>query len=439
MKVVRLDELTAEERRRLIERYEHDFSAIEHEVAGILERVRQRGDEEIVDFYSRFLGHGALTKERIKIYSEEIKSAYEKVPERLVDALKVSAENIEKFHRSQLPPQLSMYEVGRGLYVGQVAKPLDSVGIYVPGGRASYPSTALMAAIPAKVANVPRVVACTPPREDGSVDPTILVALDIVGVNEVYRVGGAHAAAALAFGTETIPRVLKIVGPGGQWFTAAKRLLMGSVSIDMVAGPSEILIIADDSADPEFLAWDLAAQAEHDPAASSLLLTNSKRLAEEVSRRLEAIVESSQRGGVIRESLSRNGMIILVDDLDEAFSFANEYAAEHVEVLADIHMTEVLSKLRNAGSISIGPYAPVALEDYVSGPNHILPTSGWARMRGGLSVYDYLKMISVQLGELCGLEGLGRFAAEIAEAEGLHAHAMSIIARIKRKFQQDGF
>ncbi|MEM3066943.1 MAG: histidinol dehydrogenase [Nitrososphaerota archaeon] len=432
MKVVKLDELVAEEKVRLINRCMLDFSSIEHEVADIINRVRERGDAEIVDFYRRFFGQEVLTKEKIKISSEEIKNAYEHVPERLIEALKVSAENIEKFHRSQLPPQLFINEIRRGLYAGRVVKPLDSVGIYVPGGRASYPSTALMAAIPAKVAGVPRILACTPPREDGTVEPAILVALDIAGAKEVYRVGGVHAAAAMAFGTETIPKVLKIVGPGGAWFTAAKLLLMTFVSIDMIAGPSEILIIADGSADPEFLAWDLAAQAEHDLAASPLLLTNSKKLAEEVSRTLDMVVESSPRKNIIKESLNRNGVIILVNDLDEAFEFANEYAAEHVEVIADMSMVEVLSKLRNAGSISIGPCTPVALEDYVAGPNHILPTSGWAKTRGGLSVHDYLKLVSVLLAEKDGLEELGRFAVEMAEAEGLYAHAGSIAVRLKR-------
>ncbi|MEM0090558.1 MAG: histidinol dehydrogenase [Nitrososphaerota archaeon] len=432
MRVVKLDELAAEEKVKLINRYMIDFSSIEHEVADIIKRVRERGDAEIVDFYRRFFGHEMLTKENIRVSSEEMKNAYEHVPERLIEALKVSAKNIEKFHSSQLPPQLSMQEMRKGLYAGRVVKPLDSVGVYVPGGKASYPSTALMAAIPAKVAGVPRILACTPPREDGTLEPAILVALDIVGVKEVYRVGGVHAAAAMAFGTETVPKVLKIVGPGGVWFTAAKRLLMTYVSIDMIAGPSEVLIIADESADPEFLAWDLAAQAEHDPAASSLLLTNSKKLAEEVSRTLDIIVESSPRRNIIKESLNRNGMIILVNNLDEAFEFANEYAAEHVEVVADMPMIEVLSKLRNAGSISIGSYTPVALEDYVAGPNHILPTSGWAKTRGGLSVYDYLKVVSVLLAERDGLEELGRFAVEMAEAEGLHAHARSIAVRFRK-------
>jgi len=430
LRVLKLSDLRAEERRRIVSREAVGDPALEEEGAEIIKAVKARGDEEIIDFYERLFGRGVVTRENLRVSEEEFDEAYGRISDQLIEALKFAAKRIEEVHRKQLPPKISLYEVDEGVYVGQVTKPIESVGIYVPSGGAAYPSTALMAAIPARVAGVRRLIACTPPSGDGSVNPATLVALDIAGVREVYRVGGAHAAAAMAFGTESIPKVVKIVGPGGVWFTIAKKLLMGDVSIDMIAGPSECLIIADDSAKPEFVAWDLIAQAEHDPAASAILVTTSERLARETSRLVEEFVKSSPRREVIEKSLERNGAILIAEDLDEAFEFANEYSAEHVEVIASIPLTEILSRLENAGSISIGQHTPIALGDYVVGSNHILPTGGWARARGGLTVLDYLKTITFQICSELGLERLGRYAMRIAEAENLHAHAQSIRVRL---------
>ncbi len=431
LKPVRLSSLSRGERERLLRRSGLALEEVRGRVLEIISRVRERGDMEIVEFYEKFYGRRVVTKERIRVWEEEFTGAYEKVPGRVVEALEEAKRNIEAFHRWQLPEKVRLVRIAEGVYAGQVWRPLEVVGVYVPGGRAAYPSTALMTVVPARVAGVPRVVVCTPPGPHGGVNPVTLVALDIAGVREVYRVGGAHAAAAMAYGTETVPRVEKIVGPGGVWFTAAKLLLYGVVDVDFAAGPSEILVIADDSANPRHVALDMASQAEHDPHAAAVLVTPSEQLAWRVAEELDKLVEESPRREVVAEALKRYGAILLVDSLEEAFKFANEYAPEHLEVIVHgLSLLEVLEKVENAGSVFIGDTTPVALGDYVIGTNHVLPTGGQARRRGGLSVLDYIKIIDFQYVTPEGFRRLAPHAATLAEAEGLPGHARALEERL---------
>ncbi len=400
----------------------------------IIEDVRSRGDEAIVDFYREFFGREVVHQGNLRVSEDEVRSAYEMVDESLIDSLKVALRNIEVFHRSQLPRDIWFTEVSEGVLVGQVWRAIESVGTYIPGGKADYPSTALMLATPAKVAGVSRIVATTPPRPDGTVSPATLVALDIAGVKEIYRIGGAHAIAALAFGTQSIKKVYKVVGPGNVWVAAAKHILRGIVDIDFVAGPSEVLVLALDDADPEYVVRDLISQAEHDQLSSAVLVTTSVRLAEEVASRLMEVAPNVRRSEIVRESLGNYGALLVAEDLDEAVDFANQYAPEHLEILtSDVSIAfTVLSKVRNAGSIFIGHNAPVAMGDYITGANHTLPTGGNAVTRGSLSVLDYMKVIDVQIISELGIRTLGPHAVMIAESEGLYNHAESIKTRLKR-------
>ncbi len=428
---IRLKEADKALVKKILKRSSLKMEEIEDKVREIIQDVFVRGDDAIIDFYRKFFGTDALTQEKLRITEDEMEEALKKIPDDLLEALEVMADNIRKFHKKQLPRELWIYELAPGVYVGQFWKPVESVGVYVPGGRAAYPSTALMTIIPAKVAGVPKVVACTPPKPDASVDPATLAALRIAGVDEAYRVGGAHAVAAMAFGTETVPKVEKVVGPGNIWVATAKKLLYGIIDVDFIAGPSEILIIADGEQDPGLVARDLASQAEHDPMAAAVLVTTSMELAEKVSRLLDEIIEESPRGSIIRESLQRNGAIFVVDDIEEAFEFANEYAPEHLEVLVrDMSLPEVVSKVRSAGSVFVGINTPVPLGDYAIGTNHVLPTNQAAKRRGGLSIFEYIKIIDIQLATEEGLKALGPYAARVARAEGLIEHARAIEARL---------
>jgi len=430
---VKLKEASRDLVKRILKRSSLNMEEIEDKVREIIHDVFVRGDDAIIEFYREFFGTDALTQEKLVITEEEMEKALEATPPDLLEALEVMARNIRRFHQKQLPRELWITELEPGIYVGQFWKPVDSVGVYVPGGRAAYPSTALMTIIPAKVVGVPKVIACTPPRPDASVDPVTLAALKIAGVDEAYRVGGAHAVAAMAFGTETVPKVEKVVGPGNVWVATAKKLLYGIIDVDFIAGPSEILIIADGEQDPHLVAIDLISQAEHDPMAAAVLVTTSEDLARRVAEEVDRLVKESPRAEIVLESLRRNGAIFVVDSVDEAFDFANEYAPEHLEVLVrDMSLPEVVSKVRSAGSVFIGINTPVPLGDYAIGTNHVLPTDQAAKRRGGLSVFDYIKIIDVQLATADGLRRLGPYAMRVARAEGLIEHARSIEERLKR-------
>lgn len=434
IRYIDLDSTPKSEWPRLIKRSELDIDRVKSEVARYIDDVRSRGDKAIVEFYEKFFGKKALTGDMLRVSKEEFDEAYKLVDPGFVEAVEVARRNIEAFHRAQLPRDLWLVETSRGVFVGQMWRPLDSVGLYIPGGRACYPSTALMLAIPARVAGVPRIVAVTPPRSDGSVDPHVLVALDIAGVREVYRVGGAHAVAALAYGTESIPRVEKILGPGNIWVNAAKALLRDVIDIDFIAGPSEVLLLILDHVDPEIVFYDMAAQAEHDPLSAVAVVTTSAELAEELVRLIRTRVHSIDRSEIVMSSLSSYGLIAFTRSVETAVEFVNSYAPEHLEILAsDLDRCfATLQKIRSAGSVFLGVTSPVAIGDYVSGANHVLPTGGYARRRGGLSILDFIKIIDVQLITPTGIRSVGPHAIKLAIAEGLKNHAKSIELRLAR-------
>jgi len=416
--------LTQEQKAKLLRRGRADLSQVEAKVAEILAEVRSRGDAALREFTRRFDG---VEVEELKVSEEEIEKARERVEGKLIEALELAKENIAEFHSRQLRNDWSYAK--DGITLGQVYRAIESVGCYVPGGRASYPSTVLMCAIPAKVAGVSRVVVTTPPMKGGEVNPLTLAACSIAGVDEVYRVGGAQAIAALAYGTESIARVEKIVGPGNVYVTAAKRLVSSEVAIDMPAGPSEVLIIADDSADARFIALDMLAQAEHDPLATSVLVTTSLELAKRVREILEK--ETPARAEA-KQAIEANGAILVASDIAQAIDFANMFAPEHLEIITRDDEA-VLRRINSAGSVFLGSYSPVACGDYASGTNHVLPTAGYARAYSGLNVYDFLKVISFQKLSKEGLERLAKAIVPLAKAEGLEMHAKSVEARLARR------
>ncbi len=383
-------------------------------VRPIIEAVRERGDSALIEFTEKFDG---VRIESIEVGKDEIDRAYELVEDELIDALEVAKENIERFH-SLTAPQETFIDFDYAV-LGKRYVPIESAGLYVPGGRASYPSTALMAGIPARIAGVERVVVCTPPAGDGSVNPLTLVACDIAGVDEIYRVGGAQAIAAMAYGTETIKPVLKIAGPGNVYVTAAKILVSKDVAIDMPAGPSEILVIADENADYRLVAMDCVAQLEHDPMALAVVLTTSENLAEKV---LETVREKID---------NENIYVAVVSSIDEAIEISNKFAPEHLELVFE-GAEDVIGRIRNAGSVFIGELSGVAFGDYASGTNHILPTSGYAKMYSGLSVETFVKSITFQQLREEGVRRIGESVVKIAEAEGLKFHAQSVKERLKR-------
>ncbi len=341
--------------------------------------------------------------------------------------MKKAANNIEKFHRAQVPEEWSI-EVDEGVNAGQIIRPLEKVGCYIPGGRAVYPSTILMTVIPAKIAGVSRIICCTPPQPDGSVNDVVLAAAKVAGATEIYKVGGAQAVAAMAYGTETIPQVDKIVGPGNIFVTAAKKMVYGHVDIDFPAGPSEVLIIADETADPDYIAMDMMAQSEHDPNAASVLVTTSETVAKTVDRIIEDQLNLMERADIISQSLDKYGLIAVTKTIDEAIKFSNDYAPEHLIIMT--HEPEnILKKINNAGSIFLGKLTPVSAGDYGSGTNHVLPTSGCARMYSGLSAESFLKKPTVQKLTEKGVLNIKDMIITLAEYEGLYAHAKSFKKR----------
>jgi histidinol dehydrogenase len=422
----KLEDLSDEDLSSLLQR-EVGLEDILPKVGEILMDVASNGDKAVLSYTEKF---EKAHLESLMVTQDEISAAYDAVDDDLLQSLAQAAENIEAFHAEQKERDLWMTEIEPGVMVGQKLVPLDSVGAYIPGGRASYPSSALMTIIPAKVAGVPRIVACTPPKSDGSIEPLTLVAADLAGADEIYKLGGAQAIAAMAFGTETITRVNKIVGPGNVYVTAAKMLVRGAVEIDFPAGPSEVLIIADGSADPEVIALDMMAQAEHDPSSIAILVTPDAALAKEVSDRVQAMAGSAERAEIITKSLE-HGAILQSHDLEDAVEFSNAFAPEHLEIIT-IEPFEVLRNIRHAGSVFLGEFTPVAAGDYASGTNHVLPTSGYARAFSGLNVDAFLKKVTVQMITEDGLRLLEDTITSLANAEGLKAHAESVKRRLRR-------
>jgi histidinol dehydrogenase len=399
--------------------------------ARIVDDVRARGDEALRD-YSRQFDKVELGEMRVS--RVEIEAAVAIVPDEFRDAIAAAAASIEEFHERQAPR--SWFTTDEGTFLGQKVTPIRRVGVYVPGGRACYPSSVLMTAIPAIVAGVDEIAMVVPPQEDGTVNPYVLAAAAEVGISEIYRVGGAQAVAALAYGTATIPRVDKVVGPGNAYVTAAKKLVMGDVGIDMLAGPSEVLILADETAEPAFIAIDLMAQAEHDPRAATYLVTVDAKLPDEVEEALELLLEEAPRADVIRRSLTDNGRIIIVPDIATAFDVANTVAPEHLEIMM-AEPFELLGLVRNAGAIFLGPWTPESVGDYVAGPNHVLPTGGTARFSSPLSVDDFVKRSSVISYSREALEADAPNVIAIATVEGLDAHADAVALRLEFAAEDD--
>ena len=393
-------------------------------VSDILDNVRENGDAAVKEYTERFDGKAP---ERAEISEDEIDGIIAKCDEKYIETVKKAAANISDFHQRQVQ-QSWLTTKANGVMMGQRVRGLKRVGIYVPGGTAAYPSSVLMNAIPAKIAGVEEIVMCTPPQKDGTPNPNIIAAAKLAGVDRIFLMGGAQAVAAMAYGTETLPKVDKIVGPGNIFVATAKKLLYGTVDIDMIAGPSEILIVADKTANPKFLAADLMSQAEHDKLASAILLTDSAELAEQTKAEIERQVQTLERKEIIEASLDSFGAIIVCSDISQVIDFANELAPEHLEVCCANPM-EYVGKLDNAGSVFLGNYSPEPLGDYFAGPNHVLPTSGTARFFSPLSVDSFIKKSSFIYYTEDALKNDAADVIRFADTEGLTAHANSIKVR----------
>lgn len=435
MRIQRLDPTAREHLLTdLLKRSPDQYGEYEEQVAKILRDVRETGDEALSAYTKKFDG-ADVTKETILVTPQEIEEAYRQVPEELLGVIRAALRNIEEYHAKQ--KQYSWFDSKPdGSILGQKVTPLERVGVYVPGGKAAYPSSVLMNILPARVAGVEEILMVTPPGRDGKVTPTTLVAAHEAGATAIYKVGGAQAVGALAYGTQSIPKVDKIVGPGNIYVALAKKAVYGHVSIDAVAGPSEILVIADESANPRYVAADLLSQAEHDELASAILVTTSQTLAEQVLAETDRFLETLSRAEIIRRSLDHYGYILVVDTMEEAVEIANEIASEHLEIQTR-DPYEVMTKIRNAGAIFLGAYASEPLGDYFAGPNHVLPTNGTARFFSPLSVDDFIKKSSIIAYSREALRHVHRDIETFARAEGLTAHANSIHVRFEEREEEE--
>ncbi|WP_029232160.1 histidinol dehydrogenase [Butyrivibrio sp. VCB2006] len=412
----------------LLGRNPGSYTQYENTVNEIIDNVRTNGDKALFEYTFKF-DKCELDASKVKVTRDEIEAAYAKLSPEFVEVMKKSAENIRVFHEKQ--KRNTWIETREdGSILGQRIIPIEISGVYVPGGKAAYPSSVLMNVVPAKVAGVERIVMCTPPGADGCVNPGTLVAADIAGVDEVYKVGGAQAIAAMAFGTESIPKVDKITGPGNIFVALAKKACFGYVSIDSIAGPSEILVLADDSANARYVAADLLSQAEHDELASAILVTTSKRLAEEVSKEIDEFLKTLSRADIIRKSLENYGYIFIADSMEDAIDAANAVASEHLEIIT-VNPYETMTKIKNAGAIFLGEYSSEPLGDYYAGPNHILPTNRTARFFSPLNVDDFVKKSSIISYSREALAKVHQDIELFAKEEGLTAHANSIAVRFE--------
>lgn len=431
MKIITLDENSRQNLLNdLLKRSPNHYGEYMDRVNEIIENVRAKKDAAVFDYTKRFDG-ADLNAGTIRVTKEEIEEAYTLVDPELVAVIRKALVNIRKYHEKQR--QYSWFDSKpNGTMLGQKVTPLAAAGVYVPGGKAVYPSSVLMNVIPAKVAGVEKIVMVTPPGKDGNVNPNTLVAANEAGVDEIYKVGGAQAIAALAFGTESIPKVDKIVGPGNIYVALAKKAVYGYVSIDSIAGPSEILVLADETANPRFVAADLLSQAEHDEMASAILVTTSRELAEAVAVEIEKFVAELSRKEIISKSLENYGYLLVADTMQDAIDAANEIASEHLEIVTK-NPFEVMTKIKNAGAIFIGEYSSEPLGDYFAGPNHILPTNGTAKFFGPLSVDDFIKKSSIIYYSREALEPIHQDIIKFAESERLTAHANSIRVRFEEE------
>lgn len=431
MKIQRLDQETKKNLLEdLLKRSPNQYSAYEKDVAKILEDVKREGDEALFGYTARFDG-AHLDAETVRVTEQEIQEAYDQIDEELLGIIRRALHNIRTYHEKQR--QNSWFDSRPdGTILGQKVTALARVGVYVPGGKAAYPSSVLMNIAPAKVAGVDEIIMVTPPDKNGKVTPTTLVAAKEAGADVVYKIGGAQAIGALAYGTESIPKVDKIVGPGNIYVALAKKAVYGHVSIDAIAGPSEILVIADDSANPSYVAADLLSQAEHDELASAILVTTSEELADAVSKEVDRFTAQLSRKEIIQKSLDNYGYILIAESMDEAISIANEIASEHLEIQTK-NPYDVMTKIRNAGAIFIGEYSSEPLGDYFAGPNHVLPTNGTAKFFSPLSVDDFIKKSSIIAYSKEALEKVHEDIESFAAAERLTAHANSIHVRFNKE------
>ena len=412
----------------LLKRSPNSYGEFESRVNDIIQNVREKRDEAIFEYTLKFDG-ATINQDNIRVTDEEIKEAYEQVDPKLLDVIRKALVNIRDYHAKQ--KQYSWFDSDEsGIILGQKVTPLKTVGVYVPGGKAVYPSSVLMNVIPAKVAGVSNIIMTTPCGKDGKVYPSTLVAAKEAGVDAIYKVGGAQAIAALAFGTESIPKVDKIVGPGNIYVALAKKAVFGYVSIDSIAGPSEIMVLADETANPRFVAADLLSQAEHDEMASAILVTTSETLAEQVSVEVDKFVATLSRKEIIQKSLDNYGYILVADTMQDAIDTVNEIASEHLELVTK-NPFETMTKIRNAGAIFIGEYSSEPLGDYFAGPNHVLPTNGTAKFFSPLSVDDFIKKSSIISYSREALEPVYKDIVQFAECEKLTAHANSIRVRFE--------
>jgi histidinol dehydrogenase len=413
----------------LLKRSPNNYGAYEGAVQEILNEVKAKGDEALFGYTEKFDG-AKLTKETVEVTDEEIQAAYDQIDGELLSVIRKSMENIRVYHEKQR--QYSWFDTTEsGTMLGQKVTALASVGVYVPGGKAAYPSSVLMNIIPAKVAGVKNICMVTPPGKDGSVTPTTLVAAKEAGADHIYKVGGAQAIAALAYGTESIPKVDKIVGPGNIYVALAKKAVYGHVSIDSIAGPSEVLVLADETANPRFVAADMLSQAEHDELASAILVTTSMELAKAVEKEIEDFVAVLSRKEIIQKSLDNFGYLLVAKNLEDAISITNAIASEHLEIVTK-NPFEVMMKIENAGAIFLGEYSSEPLGDYFAGPNHVLPTNGTAKFFSPLSVDDFIKKSSIIYYSKDALGAVHEDVEKFAKAEHLTAHANSIAVRFEK-------
>ena len=435
MRTVRLTkESTKDILENLLKRSPNNYGKFEAAVADILANVKEKGDEALFSYTKEF-DKVEVTPETIRVTEEEIEEAYKAVDASLLEVIRKALVNIRSYHEKQR--QNSWFtSTENGTMLGQKVTPLNRVGVYVPGGKAVYPSSVLMNIVPAKVAGAPHIVMTTPPGKDGKVNPSTLVAAKEAGADEIYKVGGAQAIGALAYGTASIPKVDKIVGPGNIFVALAKKAVYGHVSIDSIAGPSEILVLADETANAHYVAADLLSQAEHDEMASAILITTSTELAQNVEKEIEGYLKVLSRKEIIEKSLENFGYILIAEDMDEAIEAANEIASEHMEIVTK-NAFEVMMKVRNAGAIFIGEYSSEPLGDYFAGPNHVLPTNGTAKFFSALSVDDFIKKSSIVYYSRTALQEIHKDIIQFASSEQLTAHANSIAVRFEEKDKKE--
>jgi len=430
MRVQHLAALDADVYQRLMQRSTADVQRVMPQVQAIMEAVQRRGDDALRDYTARFDGV-EVPHFDFRVSPAEIVAAYDRVDAALVDSLQQAHHNLIRFHREQLPSQ-ELHDLQPGIRAGRIWRPIERIGLYAPGGKAVYPSTVLMLGTPASVAGCPQRVLCVPPLADGTLPPAILVAADLVGLRDIFKLGGAQAIAAMAFGTATVPNVYKIFGPGNIYVVAAKIWAASSglpLAIDCPPGPSEVVIIADDTAEPAFVAADLLSQAEHGEDSAAILLTPSERLAHAVNAAVEAQLADLPRAPLIRQALDHYGMILIVEDLEAGVCFTNAYAPEHLEIMTEDPWA-VNANITNAGSIFLGHYSPVTMGDYLSGTNHVIPTGGYARAFSPLSVDEFIKKLEVQSLTREGLQALQQPLRALTAAEGFMAHQRAVDVRL---------